>query len=300
MTGIVSVSLAELTHRRSSLRRRRRRQLIHGIWRTLTVSSLAGGLCWGASQPAWVLRNPQQITIEGNHLLSDDAIRSLLAVTYPQSLLRIEPQGMAQKLAAPKSLIAKATVTRQLFPPSLTIKVQERQPVAIAIRPRPPLVNQPAETGKSTPSQPLFLGLIDENGTLIPPASYQPLKATIPPISLKVIGFQQQLPSYWPQLYQAVHSSSVKVFEINCQDQGNLILKTELGIVHLGAYSSKLPEQLNVLDRLRQLPAYLKNNQIAYIDLKNPESPAIQMLETKIQSNLNPMEKTLTLQKKRT
>ncbi|MEQ8957911.1 MAG: cell division protein FtsQ/DivIB, partial [Coleofasciculus sp. C2-GNP5-27] len=47
--------------------------------------------------------------------------------------------------------------------------------------------------------------------------------------------------------------------------------------VHLGPDSSQLAEQLAVLDRMRQLPTQLQPSQIAYIDLKNPDRPVIQM-----------------------
>jgi len=73
---------------------------------------------------------------------------------------------------------------------------------------------------------------------------------------LKVIGLPEQYP-YWTQLYQAVSRSHIEVIEINCQDPANVILKTELGLVHLGAYSTRLTEQLKVLDKMRQLSAKL-------------------------------------------
>jgi cell division protein FtsQ len=78
-------------------------------------------------------------------------------------------------------------------------------------------------------------------------------------------------------VYKAVSRSPVKVFEIDWQNPANLILKTELGKVHFGPYSSRFTEQLSILDRMRELPTHISPSQIAYIDLKNPEFPAIQM-----------------------
>lgn len=301
MTSIISVSATELRGRRQTLRRRRRRQILHGVCRNVAVASLAGGLCWGATQPVWIISEPAQITIEGNKLLSDQAIRSLVSLTYPQSLLRIEPQAIVQKLESPQSAIAKATVTRQLFPPGLTVQVQERQPVATVIGGRnasapngdrasaPPL---PSVKTDPRITQPSPVGLLDENGALIPLESYTALKASIPLPTLKIIGFQKQYLSYWSEVYQVVRDSPVKVFEINWQDSENLILKTELGVVHLGRYSAQLAQQLAVLDSLRQLPAQLKSSPIAYIDLRNPESPAIQMQATTPPTNPKPSQKS--------
>ena len=66
-------------------------------------------------------------------------------------------------------------------------------------------------------------------------------------------------------------------------------MTTELGIVHLGPYSSRFSEQLNVLDRMRELPNKIDVRQMAYINLKNPDSPLIQLPNKskaiKIQSN---------------
>ncbi|MFM6105647.1 MAG: cell division protein FtsQ/DivIB, partial [Sphaerospermopsis kisseleviana] len=79
------------------------------------------------------------------------------------------------------------------------------------------------------------------------------------------------------ELYQAVSQSSVKVMEIDCQDPTNLILKTELGNVHLGVPNAQLPEKIQLLVQMRHLPAKFKPKQLAYIDIKNPDRPLVQM-----------------------
>jgi len=119
--------------------------------------------------------------------------------------------------------------------------------------------------------------LLDENGVFMSIQSYTSLSNTTEFPSLKVVGLPEQYRPYWSHLYQAVSHSPIKVAEIDCQEPANLILKTELGIVHLGPYSSRLPEQLKVLAGMRQLPAHLNPSQLAYIDLKNPDYPSVQM-----------------------
>lgn len=265
MTSIPSVSQSELTERRQMLRRHRRLKQFQSLWRTLAISGLLGSLFWGATQPIWVLRKPNQIIIEGNHLLPKQVIRSLLPLSYPQSLLRIQPEAITRSLES-QPTIADATVTRQLFPPGITVQIKERVPVAIAN----------TIIGSSTPPS---TALLDQNGMWIPIQSYgASTKLKLP--NLKVIGVLEQYRPYWEQLYQAVSHSSVKITEIDCQDPANLILKTELGIVYLGPYSSHLATQLKELDKMRQLRTQLKASQIAYIDLKNPEAPSVQMNQT--------------------
>jgi len=89
--------------------------------------------------------------------------------------------------------------------------------------------------------------------------AFIPLQAIPPSLTLKLpklkVGLPEQYRPYWTQLYQAVSRSHIEVIEINCQDPANVILKTELGLVHLGAYSTRLTEQLKVLDKMRQLSA---------------------------------------------
>lgn len=280
MTSIASVSQEKLTDRRKQLRRARRIKSFQAIWRSLFVGGMASSLVWAITLPDWVIRQPEQVVIEGNHFLSSKAIRSLLPLSYPQSILRVQPQAIAKSLES-QAPIAEATVSRQLVPPGLTIQVKERKPVAIAVGTAPlgaiaqAAASQNAKTSNATPPP----GLLDEQGVLMPSSSYTKLEQNLELPTLKVIGSRDQYRSYWSEVYQAVSHSPVKVFEIDWQNPANLILKTELGNVHFGPYSSRFTEQLGVLDRMRELPSHISPSKIAYIDLKNPDFPAIQMIK---------------------
>jgi len=269
MAGIISVSRTDLAHRRQKLRRQRQMKIIQAIWRSFAISGLAGGLLWLAIQPMWVLNAPKQIVMKsGNQLLSDEAIQSLVVLSYPQSLWRIQPSLIANSLKK-QPTIAQATVSRRLFPPGLIIEINERIPVAIAQTP-----NQ-GKTGSS--NQQVSVGLLDATGVWMPLEKYTSLNPTVKLPILKVIGSPEQYRPFWKQLYQAVSESSVKIIEIDCQDPTNLILKTELGNVYLGSPSPQLSEQIKILAQMRHLPTKLNPSQIEYIDLKNPESPLVQL-----------------------
>lgn len=268
MANIASVSQTELAARRKNLRRARRIKSFQSLWRSLFVGGMATGLVWAVTLPDWVIRQPEQIVIEGNHFLSRQAIRSLLPLSYPQSLLQIQPQALAKSLES-QPPIAKATVSRQLLPPGLTIQVKERKPVAIAQAP----TSRNSKITDATTS----VGLLDEQGIWMPRSIYTQLEQNKEFPTLKVIGLNAQYRPYWSVVYPAVSQSAVKVLEIDWQDPANLILKTELGTVHFGPYSSRFAEQLTVLDRMRELPTRVQSSKIAYIDLKNPDFPAIQM-----------------------
>ncbi len=284
MTSIAPVSQTELTQRRQKLRRQRRVRFFQASWRSLAVAGLAGGAVWAATLPAWVIRKPEQVTIKGNQFISAQTIRTLLPIAYPQSLLKIQPQAIvdALKLKAP---ISEATVDRQLFPPGLTVRIHERNPVAIAL---PSSSGVSVSTTKSSspsanamqanPTQP---GLLDENGIWTPLETYTSLNQSFKLPTLKITGRLLHYRPYWATLYQVLSRSPVKVSEINWDDPNNLILKTELGFVHFGGYGSSFANQLKALDQMRRLPSHVNPSQVSYIDLRNPDSPFIQM-------NLNP------------
>jgi cell division protein FtsQ len=278
MAGMVSVSRTDLRVKRHKLRRQRQMKIIQAIWRIFAVSSLLGGLLWVASQPMWVLETPKQIEIKsGLRSLSPEAIQKVLVLSYPQSLWRIEPSLIAESLTK-QPIIAKASVTRRLFPPGLIIDIQERVPVAVAQSHHQANLTSDANIASST-------GLLDANGIWMNQEKYTLLNPTVKLPSLIVIGSFEQYRSYWNQLYQSVSQSSVKIMEIDCQDPTNIIMKTELGYVHLGAVSPQISEQIKVLAQMSHLPTQLNPNQIEYIDLKNPESPLVQMNQKTVKSN---------------
>ncbi|XZO03930.1 MAG: cell division protein FtsQ/DivIB [Microcoleus sp.] len=279
MASFASVSETELGHRRQQLQRLRRARLATVVWQMLAASAMAGGLVWWIAQPTWLIARSEQVKVEGNHWLSDKAVRSLMPLSYPQSLWGIQPQALASKLEA-TGPIAKAKVTRNLFPPSLTVEVAERLPVAVA-QPRAVAIGH---------SDKQKVGWLDAKGGWMPFDSYTTDKQSqssslgnnsqetqsqrsLP--SLKVIGDWELYRAEWPPFYQGLSTLTLKVFEIDWQDPNNLILKTEIGTVHLGPHSSRTIEQLKVLDRMRQLPKQLDASKIAYIDLKNPAFPVV-------------------------
>ncbi|MGK7920464.1 MAG: cell division protein FtsQ/DivIB [Trichodesmium sp.] len=264
--SIGAVSQSDLVSRRQLLRRQRRLRLVIIIWQILAVGGLTGSILWAITQPIWLITKQEQLSVEGNQLLSDRAILSLIPLEYPQSLWGIQPQILAENLES-HGPIAKAEISRHLFPPSLKIEITERRPVAIT------------QFKTKVGSRSEKMGWLDADGNWIPLESFSALERTESLPTLKVIGYTEQYHQYWHLLYQSLSRSPVKVFEINWEDPGNLILTTELGIVHFGPYSSRFSEQLNVLDQMRELPDQLDVRRIAYIDLKNPESPLIQLPE---------------------
>ncbi|KOP24195.1 cell division protein FtsQ [Hapalosiphon sp. MRB220] len=287
MASMVSISRTILAGRRKKLRKKRLIKFIQGIWRTLAVTSLAGGLLWIAIQPNWVLKTSQDVVITGNQLLSDQEVQSLLVLSYPQSLWKIEPSRIARSLQQQPS-IAQATVSRRLFPPGLVVQLQERTPVAIA------QMRREQANSKNTNAK-VKMGLLDANGVWIPLKNLTSLNSRVKLPTLKVIGSPEQYRPYWSSFYEAINQTSLKVTEIDWQDPTNLMIKTELGLVHLGTPSPQLPEQIKVLAQIRHLPSQLNPNEIEYIDLKNPEHLLVQMNQKNTKPISKPSKKNLRI-----
>ncbi|NEQ27613.1 MAG: FtsQ-type POTRA domain-containing protein, partial [Microcoleus sp. SIO2G3] len=228
------VSRAQLAERRRQLRRQRKVRIMQASWRLLFVLGIASGSVWVMSLPAWVVRQPQQVEIEGNRLLSTATVQKLLPIRYPQSLWQIQPEAVAHQLEQ-QAPIARAIVSRHLFPPGLKVQIQERTPVAIAV------------LGGNEAS------LLDAEGNSMPLQSYHSINQAIALPTLKVTGMRSEYRSQWALLYPMVSTSPVKISEIDWRQPSNLILKTELGMVHCGAFSERFEQQIRALDRMRQL-----------------------------------------------
>jgi cell division protein FtsQ len=268
MISISSVSSTDLKQRRKELKNQRRIRFFQSVWRTLLLGSLTGGAFWVITLPNWVIRQGDQIKIQGNQFLSEEAVLKLMSMSYPQSIFQVETQELINNLEA-TGPIAQATITRNLFPPSLILEVKERQPVAIAMIPQQ----------AKNPNKSENIGFLDEQGVWMPKSSYSNNNPQLQFPNLKIIGDLQQYQAYWPEFYQTLMRGNVKINEVNWQNPNNVILKTEIGTVHLGAYSSLFPEQLVVLARLKDLPKQVNQSQVAYIDLTNPEFPSLRMAQ---------------------
>lgn len=261
MTEFVSPSPENLASRRQDLRRQRRRRNLQKLWRSSVIVGLAIAGVWGFNHPRWLIQTSEQIAIEGNEYLSDGAIQALLPLDYPRSLLAIEPEALAQVLQA-QAPIAEVTVKRQLFPPRLTVHLQERAPVALT-------------RAGSKSAQPD--GFLDIEGHWLPQESFSLFEADWSPPELVVQGYSETYQAQWPGLYATLQASPVAVSLVDWSDPSNLILHTELGQVYMGAYNQQqLPNQLRTLAQLRPLIAVGPRFTVEYIDLRDPDNPVIQ------------------------
>lgn len=266
------VSTTTIRNRREERKKERRWRNLIATIRFLLIFSLTGGVFWFVTLPNWVISNNKQIEIEGNTLLSDDEVRSLIPLKYPQSLLQLSTQELShnlEKIAPVKNIV----IQKHLFPPSLKIKLEEKKPVAIAFAPE---INE--KTKKLTIKS---IGYLDEDGVFVSNKVYQNLKENPEQRpTLKIIGMPQTYLPYWQELYSFISQSTVKINTIDWQNPTNLVLLTDLGKVYFGVYSrKKFPEQLTILNKLPSITQQVRREDIIYIDLTDPEIPSINKKE---------------------
>lgn len=267
MTTKTSISTTRLKNRRNELKNQRRWRNFVSVTRTLLIMSFAGGMFWFLTLPDWVIKNPQQIKIEGNELLTDDEIRSLIPLKYPQSLLQLSIEDLKKGLQK-KVPLTKVVVSRGLLPPNLTIKVTEKKPVALALA-----LQISPKTKKATLKE---IGYIDIDGVFVSSELYQNLaeKPELKP-ALKMLGNPQMYLVYWRDFYNLLIQSSVKITQVDWQNPSNIVLTSELGKVYLGPYTSNFSQQLMVLEKLKNIPTKVPKERIIYLDLTDPEIPSI-------------------------
>jgi cell division protein FtsQ len=266
MAGIAPTTRAELTQRRKLLRRQRRAQRWQSWARFLVVSSLAALALWALRQPVWVLRDANQLRVEGNQYLSVQTIRNLVPIQYPQSIFRTQPEAIAAALKR-QAPLSYAQVDRQLFPPELIVRVREQTPVAA--------VHSKSQKGGQPIAQPD--ALLDVQGNIIPIESYRSLEQGIQLPQLRVLGDPKEYHQYWAALYPDIQQSVVPIQQIDWRESSNLVLTTDLGLIHLGPYRPPVfAQQLRALSGLKSLTKTVPTSQIAYIDLRNPNAPALQ------------------------
>lgn len=293
--------VVSILDRRRQLKRQRRAQFWTKVWRTSFLVGCTAGLAWLFSKPDWQIRQTKQVQILGNSQISAGTLETLLPLSFPTSLLRINPQAIKTALET-HTHVDQVLVTRQLFPLRVVIQVQERAPIAQTTCRRCVLVVKLDQT-QSITLGPADLWLLDDRGIPLPFESYpkllrnskvpslvvdhylQPLpaaqiKKNLPkmlPAQATPVALDSTLQNQWKKVLQPLLRSPVKIQALDLENPNNLVLKTELGMVQLGPLSAKLTEQLRALDQMRGLPQKQDLKQVKFINLENPQRPTLEL-----------------------
>ncbi|ELS01412.1 cell division septal protein [Xenococcus sp. PCC 7305] len=245
------------------LQRQNRKRVQIAIWRCLLVSSLIATAIAMILSPYWQIKNSAQISLEEEIMVTKSTIYSLLKLNYPQSLWTISGHQLSNKLKS-ISPIVDAVVTKQLFPPQVKVRLQERVPVATV-----------STQGK--------IGFLDADGVWLDPIYYSHSEENSEENSnfslpqIKVINFQPKYSETWAEIYRlSAMYPGIKLLELRWNEIDQLYLKTNIGRVYLGSDRSILTEQFQALARFPKLSTQDNLTDIDYLDLSNPKIPFIQ------------------------
>ena len=241
------------------------------------------------SQPEWKIRGLDQIKILGNTNLSTQTLERLLPVTYPSSLIRVQPQTIVRQLQT-YAHVEEVAVSRQLFPPQINVVVQERSPVA-KVRCQGCILVHDGQT----PFEKSDTWLIDAAGVALPQSSYPnlepqsipqleidgyliPDKSSKPKKSGKPVVIDPQQQKQLKTMLPLLLGSPVAIQRLDWRDKDNLKLNTPLGLIHLSQTAQtpqKLRRQIEALDQLRSLPSKIDLSTVAHLNLSDPDRPTL-------------------------
>lgn len=247
----------ELRHKLTLAKLQKHRLARISLWRSCFVIGCTMSLSLIAALPYWQIKHQNQIQISGKKLVSKNTVYDALSFTYPQFIWTVNGLKLAQKIESIPS-VAAAKVSKQIIPPTVTVSLQEKAPVALAI-----------SEGK--------VGFLDIHGEWIDQKFYGDIDADYSLPKIKVINYQSQYQRTWSKIYQLILLyPELKVDEVEWNQTGNLFVQTKIGRVFLGTDLSRLKQQFIVMTKLQNLPAYLERSEIAYINLSNPDLKLIQ------------------------
>ena len=227
------------------------------LWRSCFVVFCAVSIFLLATLPYWQIKHQSQIEINGEKLISKSSIYNALKISYPQFIWKINGLNLAKQIESIPS-IAGARINRIIIPPKLIVSLQEKAPIALA-----------TSQGK--------VGFLDTNGLWIDQKFYDNISADFALPKLKVLNYQIQYQPEWVDIYQLISLyPELEITELQWNQSGDLLLHTKIGKVFLGSDLSQLKRQFKTMLKLQNLPDYIENSQIAYIDLSNPNLDLIQ------------------------
>ena len=255
-------SLRPGAERRRQLRQERRADRLLNLWRLVVFSAMAGGLGYGLLTQGWTLRSPSQVEVSGSRLVSRDQVIQAAGLSFPQTLLTLQPRQIIQTLSTALP-VENVRVSRLMLPPRLRVELIDRSAVARAERRNKDGLEQ---------------GYVDRLGNWI--SLRQNLGVRLEGTQeLRVVGWNERHRPALAKVLKERQSFGGKLQEIRFDPEGSLWLSTtDLGPVRLGPADGQLERRLAVAAHLNAtLPADLRGRRPQIVDLSDPDQPELSL-----------------------
>ena len=247
--------------RRRRLRQERRQERLIQLWRLVFFLLTATGLSWLLLTLGWSLRSASQIQISGSQRMDETVVVKAAGLTFPQSLLSLEPGEIEIKLMQ-ELPVQEVSVQRRLLPPGLDIQLFERRPIASATRRGPKGIER---------------GMVDREAQWMPMDMAS--RGKKPESAVKVEGWISNRRAVIAHILEQRDLLGQPLKTIVVEPAGGVSLRIEtLGLVYLGANEALLDQQFKTIAQLNQsLPPNLRGASNEGLDLSDPSQPELKL-----------------------
>ena len=207
--------------------------------------------------------NIQDIRISGSKLFSQNDLVNNSSLKFPIRLIFIKTNFLEKELKQNLSL-KNVSVSRQLFPFGLKVKVNTRTPIAY---------------GEKILNDEKILGFIDKDGIFIDEQNAD--KKNLKKLTIQVFGWKEKFKNTLSEILIAQDNYEFELVKITFSPNGFLTVEEkDLKTIFLGFNPNLINYQLQIINNLKN--EFNKNNffeKIDNIDLTDPNKPKIKVFK---------------------
>ena len=207
--------------------------------------------------------NIQDIRISGSKLFSQNDLVNNSSLKFPIRLIFIKTNFLEKELKQNLSL-KNVSVSRQLFPFGLKVKVNTRTPIAY---------------GEKILNDEKILGFIDKDGIFIDEQNAD--EKNLKKLTIQVFGWKEKFKNTLSEILIAQDNYEFELVKITFSPNGFLTVEEkDLKTIFLGFNPNLINYQLQIINNLKN--EFKKNSfskKIDNIDLTNPDKPKIKVFK---------------------
>ena len=207
--------------------------------------------------------NIQDIRISGSELFSQNDVVNNSSVKFPIRLIFIKTNFLEKELKQNLSL-KNVSVSRQIFPFGLSVKVKTRTPIAYGER----ILNDEK-----------IFGFFDKDGIFINKKNAEEIDLS--KLTIEVLGWKENFKKILSEILIAQENYEFEIVKIKFSKNGFLTVEERnLKTIFLGFNPNVINYQLQIINNLNN--EFKKNNfteKIDNIDLTDPNKPKIKVFK---------------------
>ena len=205
----------------------------------------------------------QDIRVSGSDFFSPNDLVNNSSLKLPVRLIFIKTNFIEKELAQNLSL-KNVSVSRQIFPFGLKVKINTRSPIAYGER----ILNDEK-----------ILGFIDKDGIFIDRKNA--VENDLNKLSIQVFGWKEKFKKTLSEILVAQEDYEFEIVKITFSPNGFLTIEEKnLKTIFLGFNPNLIKYQLQIINNLKN--DFMKNNfseKIDNIDLTDPNKPKIKVFK---------------------